>query len=152
VGAQRLKLLADQVEQLCHHCATAANARAVFVADGHGQILGAGGETAVGDGALVRAMLQGARGATTSLAGGLDEESHILIEPWGELRLVVAFDQRTSLGVARLRLRELREALDRLNLDAGPIPPGGAGSGSGGAPMDASLAQPPAATEPTGRN
>lgn len=106
-----------QLTEICDRLAHDALAKAIFVVDKDGQLVTATGETAGIDTTGMASLVAGSTAATGGLALMLGEEEfpvhfhegerthvHIsVIET--EIILVVIFDERSSLGLVRLRVK-----------------------------------------------
>ncbi|MEZ4287969.1 MAG: roadblock/LC7 domain-containing protein [Polyangiales bacterium] len=100
-----------------------ANAQVVFVIDKNGQIIAVSGETNDLDTTSLASLTAGAIAATGGIAQLLREaefaslylegvKSNVQVGSVGQrVILVVIFDQRTSLGLVRLRLKRASEQL-----------------------------------------
>jgi len=103
--------------QTCERLAHDALAKAIFVVDKDGQLVTLTGETAGIDTTGMASLVAGSTAATGGLAQMLGEEefpvhfhegkdTHVHISVIaGDLILVVIFDDRSSLGLVRLRVK-----------------------------------------------
>lgn len=112
-----------QLEGVCKKLAKDSLARAIFLLDKNGQIIVATGEVAEIDTTSLASLVAGTAAATSSLARLLGEEEfpvhfhegqrdnlHIsIVGP--EHILAVIFDQRSSLGLVRLRVKKASDQL-----------------------------------------
>jgi len=103
-----------------------ANAKVVFVVDKNGQLIASSGETEGLDATSLASLTAGNIAATGGLAKLLGEKEfsiqfhegerdniHITIVG-GRVILVVIFDQRSSLGLVRLRVKKATEELTKI--------------------------------------
>ncbi|MFH0899406.1 MAG: roadblock/LC7 domain-containing protein [Pseudomonadota bacterium] len=121
---------AQQIKLVCDRLARDANSKAVLCMDKNGQTFAQSGETAHLDVTSLSSLTAGNVAATGGIAKLLSEKEfsgqfhegektnvHISIVAQ-RLILVVLFDERSSLGLVRLRVRktadELTKILDRL--------------------------------------
>ncbi|MBI2566935.1 MAG: roadblock/LC7 domain-containing protein [Candidatus Schekmanbacteria bacterium] len=103
-----------------------ANARIVFLVDKSGQLIASHGETQDIDTTSLASLAAGNIAATGGLAQLLGEKEFANLFHEGERDnlhisivgkrgiLVVIFDERSSLGLVRLRVRKATEELDRI--------------------------------------
>ena len=113
------KLITALIEKLCRE----ANAKVVFLVDKNGQLIAATGETQGLDTTSLASLTAGNIAATGGLAKLLGEKEFSILFHEGErdnihislvgsrVILVVIFDQRTSLGIVRLRVKKVSEEL-----------------------------------------
>lgn len=106
-----------QLTQVCERLARDALAKAIFVVDKDGQLVTENGETAGIDTTGFASLVAGSTAATGGLAQMLGEEqfpvhfhegnkTHVHVSVIAsELILVVIFDDRSSLGLVRLRVK-----------------------------------------------
>ena len=118
LGEEDERRLTAVLRKLCED----AKSRAVFLMDREGRLLAAAGETAGVDTTSLAALTAGSIAATGSLAQLLGEKEFNALSHEGETEtlhisvagregiLVVRFDQRSSLGLVRLRVK--RAALE----------------------------------------
>ena len=103
-----------------------ANSKVVFVVDKNGQLISSSGETEGLDATSLASLTAGNIAATGGLAKLLGEKEfsiqyhegerdnvHITIVG-GRVILVVIFDQRSSLGLVRLRVKKAGEELTKI--------------------------------------
>ena len=107
----------EQLTLICERLVRDALAKAIFVVDKDGQLVTSTGETTGIDTTGLASLVAGATAATGSLAQMLGEEEfpvhfhegtnkHVHVSVIGEtLILVVIFDERSSLGLVRLRVK-----------------------------------------------
>lgn len=107
----------QQLTEVCERLVKDALAKAIFIVDKDGQLVTATGETQGIDTTGLASLIAGATAATGSLAQMLGEEEfpvhfhegddkHLHVSVIGEtLILVVIFDERSSLGLVRLRVK-----------------------------------------------
>jgi predicted regulator of Ras-like GTPase activity (Roadblock/LC7/MglB family) len=103
-----------------------SNAKAVFLVDRNGQLIASTGETAHLDTTSLASLTAGNIAATGGLAKLIGEKEFSILFHEGEkdnihlsivagrVILVVIFDQRSSLGLVRLRVRKASEELSRV--------------------------------------
>ena len=119
-----------EIQGICGRLHRESNARVVFVVDKNGQPIAASGETENLDITSLASLTAGNIAATGGIAGLLKEnefttqfhegeKSNIHIQIVAQrVIMVVIFDQRSSLGLVRLRMRkaaeDLSQVLDRL--------------------------------------
>ncbi len=103
-----------------------ANAKGVFVVDRNGQLIGEAGELRGIDTTSLASLTAGCIAATSGLAKIIGEEEfpvhfhqgqrdnlHITLVG-GQIILVVVFDERSSLGLVRLRVKKAGALLGRV--------------------------------------
>mgnify|MGYP006292486519 CR=1 FL=1 len=112
-----------QLDDLCVRLGRESLAKAIFLLDKNGQIIVATGEVANIDITSLASLVAGTTAATSSLARLLGEpefpvhfhegaRDHLHISLVGEDHiLTVIFDQRSSLGLVRLRVKKATERL-----------------------------------------
>ena len=112
-----------RLQEVCSRLGRDALARAIFLIDRNGQILVATGETENIDTTSLASLVAGTTAATSSLAKLLGEEEfpvhfhegardNLHISLVGEEHiLTVVFDQRSSLGLVRLRVKKATTSL-----------------------------------------
>lgn len=112
-----------RLQEICARLGRDALARAIFLIDRNGQILVATGETDNIDTTSLASLVAGTTAATSSLAKLLGEEEfpvhfhegardNLHISLVGEEHiLTVVFDQRSSLGLVRLRVKKATGSL-----------------------------------------
>lgn len=124
----------QQIVQICDALHRDASAKAVFLVDKNGQLLGNSGETAEIDTTSLASLTAGNIAATGGLAQLLGEKEFGIQFHEGErdnvhislvgqkVILVIIFDERSSLGLVRLRVRkttkDLEKVLDAINAKA----------------------------------
>jgi predicted regulator of Ras-like GTPase activity (Roadblock/LC7/MglB family) len=124
----------QQIVQICDALHRDASAKAVFLVDKNGQLLGNSGETAEIDTTSLASLTAGNIAATGGLAQFLGEKEFGIQFHEGErdnvhislvgqkVILVIIFDERSSLGLVRLRVRkttkDLEKVLDAINAKA----------------------------------
>ena len=115
-----------QVQAVTNRLVQDANARVVFVVDKNGQLISASGDTGDLDTTSLASLTAGTIAATGGIAQLLREQEfatqyhegvrqnvHIQVVS-GRVILVVIFDNRTSLGLVRLRVKRATENLTRI--------------------------------------
>ncbi len=121
----------DRLEDICDRLVRDALAKAIFIIDNDGQLITGTGETSDIDTTSLASLVAGAAAATGGIADMLGEErfpvhfhegneTHLHISVVREaLILVVIFDERSSLGLVRLRVKqayeEMEDVLDSLD-------------------------------------
>ncbi|MCA9647998.1 MAG: roadblock/LC7 domain-containing protein [Myxococcales bacterium] len=130
-----------QLTQVCERLARDALAKAIFIVDKDGQLVTSTGDISAIDTTGFASLVAGSTAATGGLAQMLGEEefpvhfhegkhNHIHISIIAqELILVVIFDERSSLGLVRLRVKraytdmlKIYESVQtRMNDDAGGL-------------------------------
>ncbi len=112
-----------RLQEVCTRLTRDSLARAIFLIDKNGQILVAVGETANIDTTSLASLVAGTTAATSSLAKLVGEEEfpvhfhegkrdNLHISLVGEDHiLTVIFDERSSLGLVRLRVKKATEKL-----------------------------------------
>jgi predicted regulator of Ras-like GTPase activity (Roadblock/LC7/MglB family) len=114
---------ARRITAVCEKLCRDANARVVFVIDKNGQLIAAAGETENLDSTSLASLVAGEIAATGGLAKlmgekefstlfheGVRDNLHISIVA-SRVILVVIFDNRSSLGLVRLRVKKCSEEL-----------------------------------------
>jgi len=103
-----------------------SNAKVVFLVDKNGQLIASAGETHDIDTTSLASLTAGNIAATGGIARLLGEKEFTILFHEGEkdnihislvgqrIILVVIFDQRSSLGLVRLRVKKATEALARI--------------------------------------
>jgi predicted regulator of Ras-like GTPase activity (Roadblock/LC7/MglB family) len=103
-----------------------SNAKVVFLVDKNGQLIASAGETHDIDTTSLASLTAGNIAATGGIARLLGEKEFTILFHEGEkdnihislvgqrVILVVIFDQRSSLGLVRLRVKKTTEALARI--------------------------------------
>lgn len=124
----------DQIVAICDALHRDACAKAVFLVDKNGQLLATSGETADMDTTSLASLTAGNIAATGGLAQLLGEKEFAIQFHEGErdnvhislvgqrVILVIIFDERSSLGLVRLRVRrtgsEISKVFDVINQKA----------------------------------
>ncbi len=124
----------DQIVAICDALHRDACAKAVFLVDKNGQLLAASGETGDLDTTSLASLTAGNIAATGGLAQLLGEKEFAIQFHEGErdnvhislvgqrVILVIIFDERSSLGLVRLRVRrtgdEISKVFDVINQKA----------------------------------
>ena len=119
-----------KLTEICERLVRDALAKSIFIVDEDGQLITATGETAGIDTTGLASLIAGSTAATGGLAQMLGEEefpvhfhegrdNHLHVSLIREaLILVVIFDERSSLGLVRLRVkrayRDMENVLDSL--------------------------------------
>lgn len=115
-----------QINAICDGLHRDASAKAVFLVDKNGQLLGSSGETASLDTTSLASLTAGNIAATGGLAQLLGEKEFGIQFHEGEkdnvhislvgqrVILVIIFDERSSLGLVRLRVRKATQELERV--------------------------------------
>lgn len=115
-----------RITSVCERLGREANARMVFVIDKNGHLLSSSGDTANVDSTALASLVAGEIAATGGLAllmgekefstlfhEGTRDNLHISVVA-GRLILVVIFDNRSSLGLVRLRVKKCSEELTQI--------------------------------------
>jgi predicted regulator of Ras-like GTPase activity (Roadblock/LC7/MglB family) len=114
----------QRIVEVCDALNRDASAKAVFLVDKNGQLLGSSGETASLDTTSLASLTAGNIAATGGLAQLLGEKEFGIQFHEGEkdnvhislvgqrVILVIIFDQRSSLGLVRLRARKSTRDLE----------------------------------------
>jgi predicted regulator of Ras-like GTPase activity (Roadblock/LC7/MglB family) len=116
----------DLISQALNRLRTDANAKIVFLVDKNGQQIASAGEVDLVDTTSLASLTAGNVAATDGLARligekefsilfheGLKDNIHISIVGQ-RLILVVIFDERSSLGLVRLRVRKASSGVERI--------------------------------------
>jgi predicted regulator of Ras-like GTPase activity (Roadblock/LC7/MglB family) len=115
-----------RINAICERLRSEANAQVVFIVDKNGQLIAASGDTEHLDTTSLASLTAGNVAATGGIAKLLKEKefatqfhegekANIHIQIVGQrVILVVIFDQRSSLGLVRLRVRKASEELNRV--------------------------------------
>jgi predicted regulator of Ras-like GTPase activity (Roadblock/LC7/MglB family) len=116
----------DRITQTLNRLRTDANAKIVFLVDKNGQQIANAGEVDLVDTTSLASLTAGNVAATDGLARligekefsilfheGLKDNIHISIVGQ-RLILVVIFDERSSLGLVRLRVRKASSGVERI--------------------------------------
>ena len=120
----------ERLEDICDRLVRDALAKAIFIIDQDGQLITHTGETGDIEKTSLASLVAGSTAATGGIAEMLGEESFPVHFHEGEnthlhvsvvrkaLILVVVFDDRSSLGLVRLRVKrayqEMEQVLDNL--------------------------------------
>jgi len=116
----------SQIREVCNRLARDANAKAIFLVDKNGQLIANAGETQDLDSTSLASLTAGNIAATGGLAKLIGEQEFSILFHEGErdhihislvgnrVILVVIFDQRSSLGLVRLRVKKGSEELARI--------------------------------------
>lgn len=114
---------AQQVSEIINQLTKEANAKVVFVVDKNGQLIASCGETEGMDTTSLASLTAGNIAATGGLAKLLGEKEFSILFHEGEkdnlhisivaqrVILVVIFDERSSLGLVRLRVKKTTDKL-----------------------------------------
>jgi predicted regulator of Ras-like GTPase activity (Roadblock/LC7/MglB family) len=115
-----------EIQAICDRLFRDSNARVVFIVDKNGQPIAASGETENLDITSLASLTAGNIAATGGIAGLLKENEFTTQFHEGErsnvhiqivaqrVIMVVIFDQRSSLGLVRLRMRKASDELARV--------------------------------------
>ena len=115
-----------QISFLLNRLYREANCKACYIIDKNGQLVAHAGETQNIDVVSLSSLIAGSIAATGSLAKLLGEKEfssvfhegvtdHMHVSIVGQrVILVVLFDQRSSLGLIRLRVRKISEEMDKI--------------------------------------
>jgi predicted regulator of Ras-like GTPase activity (Roadblock/LC7/MglB family) len=115
-----------KIQDICDRLVRDANAAAVFIVDKNGQLIAESGETDNLDTTSLASLTAGNIAATGGIAKLLKEQDfatqfhegqrrHIHIQVVGQrVILVVVFDERSSLGLVRLRVRKASIEIDKV--------------------------------------
>jgi len=116
----------NKIQQVCDRLVKDANAQVVFIVDKNGQLIAASGDIDQLDTTSLASLTAGNIAATGGMAKLLKENefatqfhegesSNIHIQIVGQrVILVVIFDNRSSLGLVRLRVRKANEELTKI--------------------------------------
>jgi predicted regulator of Ras-like GTPase activity (Roadblock/LC7/MglB family) len=116
----------NQITQVCERLAREANAKVVFLVDKNGQLIASCGQTDNLDTTSLASLTAGNIAATGGLAKLLGEKEFSILFHEGErdnlhitivggrVILVVIFDNKSSLGLVRLRVKKTGEELARI--------------------------------------
>lgn len=112
----------EELQKLYHQ----SNSKVVFLVDKNGQLIASAGETRDLDTTSLASLTAGNIAATGGIARLLGEKEFSILFHEGEndnihisvigqrIILVVIFDQRSSLGLVRLRVKKASEALGKI--------------------------------------
>lgn len=115
-----------RIESVCLKLGRDANARVVFVIDKNGQLIASAGETQNLDSTSMASLVAGEIAATGGLAKLMGEKEFSTLFHEGtrdnlhisvvadRVILVVIFDNRSSLGLVRLRVKKSAEELTQI--------------------------------------
>ena len=134
----------QQISSVLERLVRESNARTIFLVDKNGQLISSAGDTARIDSTSLASLTAGNIAATGGLAKLLGEKEfsilfhegdkdHLHISLIGQrVILVVIFDERSSLGLVRLRVKKASNELDGIfqNLIKKVEAPAGAASDS----------------------
>ncbi len=116
----------QKIKESLHRLATDANANVVFLVDKNGQQIAAVGDLTTLDTTSLASLTAGNVAATDGLARLIGEREFSILFHEGErdnihisivaqrVILVVIFDERTSLGLVRLRVRRAMSELEKI--------------------------------------
>ena len=108
----------EQIKKVCDRLVREANSKVVFLVDKNGQLIASAGDVGHLDTTSLASLTAGNIAATGGIAKLINEKefSQILhISIIGQrVILVVIFDQRSSLGLVRLRVRKASEELNTI--------------------------------------
>ena len=116
----------DLIKRISDRLVREANAKVVFLVDKNGQLIASAGETSHLDTTSLDSLTAGNIAATGGIAKLINEKEFSQIFHEGErdnlhisiigqrVILVVIFDQRSSLGLVRLRVRKASEELNNV--------------------------------------
>ena len=116
----------QQISAVCERLAREANAKIVFLVDKNGQLIASVGATQDLDTTSLASLTAGNIAATGGLAKLIGEKEFSILFHEGEkdnihisivaqrVILVVIFDERSSLGLVRLRVRRATGELDKI--------------------------------------
>ena len=130
LGTQSSLVLFDEeflnISSILNKLLVEANAKALFLVDKDGQLISSAGDTDQMDTTSLASLTAGNIAATGGLAKLLGEKEFSVLFHEGEkdnlhlslvasrVILVVLFDQRSSLGLVRLRVRKWNEELEKI--------------------------------------
>lgn len=116
----------NQVTDVVKHLVANANAKVVFLVDKNGQLITSSGQTDGIDTTSLASLTAGNIAATGGLAKLIGEKEFSILFHEGEkdnihisiighrVILVVIFDERSSLGLVRLRVKKTGEELEKI--------------------------------------
>ncbi len=119
----------EQLQGVCDSLYKDANAKLVFIVDKNGQLIAASGNSGDMDTTSMASLAAGNIAATGGLAQLIGEKEFSSLNHEGEndnlhlsiiaskLILVVVFDNHSSLGLVRLRVRKATQALEEIIAD-----------------------------------
>ncbi|MGE5300592.1 MAG: roadblock/LC7 domain-containing protein [Acidobacteriota bacterium] len=115
-----------KIDEVLQRLYIQSNAKVVFLVDKNGQLIASAGETHDIDTTSLASLTAGNIAATGGIARLLGEKEFTILFHEGEkdnihisligqrIILVVIFDSRSSLGLVRLRVKKVSEALTRI--------------------------------------
>src|ERR671927_1152723 len=115
----------QQISTVCERLAREANAKIVFLVDKNGQLIASVGATQDLDTTSLASLTAGNIAATGGLAKLIGEKEFSILFHEGErdnihislvgsrVILVVIFDEKSSLGLVRLRVKKASQELER---------------------------------------
>jgi predicted regulator of Ras-like GTPase activity (Roadblock/LC7/MglB family) len=116
----------QQIQEVCSRLHRDSNSKAVLLIDKNGQLIAESGDTAALDTTSLSSLTAGNVAATGGIASLLKEKEFTGQFHEGEFTnihislvaqrviLVILFDERSSLGLVRLRVRKASDALARI--------------------------------------
>jgi predicted regulator of Ras-like GTPase activity (Roadblock/LC7/MglB family) len=116
----------QQIKVVCDRLVREANAKVVFLIDKNGQLIASAGDTSHLDTTSLASLTAGNIAATGGIAKLINEREFSQIFHEGErdnlhisiigqrVILVVIFDQRSSLGLVRLRVKKASEEINTI--------------------------------------
>ena len=119
----------SRIQEVCDKLSAESNAKLVFLVDKNGQLIAASGETSGMDTTSLATLAAGNIAATGGLAKLIGEKEFSILFHEGErdnlhlsivasrLILVVVFDNRSSLGLVRLRVKKTTQKLELITVD-----------------------------------
>ena len=114
-----------KINAVCDRLTKDANAKVVFLVDKNGQLISAAGQTQHIDTTSLASLTAGNVAAMGGLAKLIGENefpnqfhegaaNSLLMSKLGRVVLVVIFDNRTSLGLVRLRIKKASDELTKI--------------------------------------
>ena len=104
----------QQIKDTLHRLQVDSNAKIVFLVDKNGQQIASQGDMANVDATSLASLTAGNVAATDGLAKLIGEKDNIHISLVAQrVILVVIFDERSSLGLVRLRVKKASQELER---------------------------------------
>jgi predicted regulator of Ras-like GTPase activity (Roadblock/LC7/MglB family) len=115
----------QKINVVCDRLTKDANAKVVFLVDTNGQLISAAGQTQHIDTTSLASLTAGNVAAMGGLAKLIGENefpnqfheggaNSLLMSKLGRVVLVVIFDNRTSLGLVRLRVKKASDELSKI--------------------------------------
>jgi predicted regulator of Ras-like GTPase activity (Roadblock/LC7/MglB family) len=116
----------ERLEDICDRLVRDALAKAIFIIDQDGQVITYTGETSDIETTSLASLVAGSAAATDGIADMLDEdnfpvhfhegeETHLHVSVVQQtLILVVIFDDRSSLGLVRLRVKRAYQEMEQV--------------------------------------